>query len=441
MTRPRSIRLVLFAALLCACAPDAPDTRERTPEETAVLEAVDRFFATMTAKDSVGARAVLDPDGDFVSIRWNEEGRAVVRRASSRDYLNTLAEGPQSYLERVWDSEVRIHGPIAIVWTPYDFHIDGAFSHCGVDLFQLLKTDAGWVITGGTYTVERTGCPESPLGPPAAPPATERSATAPEPPPLPPVAVAAVDDNAADTAAGTSTAAIPLEAVGRDPALPDTVGVLLPRRLDDPDRETIENFYLYLPPGFGDDDREWPVLLYLHGRSLRGDDLALVKKYGIPSRIDRGHQLPFLVVAPQLPDGQRWVDMDRLWELLDEAVLDRYPVDDERIYVTGYSMGGGGAWRFAAAHADRLAAAIPISATTPAPTEDWAKRLEHLPLRVIHGDADTDAPYAPAVTMVDYLRARDVDVELVTIEGGTHNIVEQVYADPGLYAWLLRHER
>ena len=68
---------------------------------------------------------------------------------------------------RAWDSEVRIRGPIPTEWTPYDFHIDGKFSHCGVDAFQLLQTPTGSVITGGTYTVERAGCKASPLGPPA----------------------------------------------------------------------------------------------------------------------------------------------------------------------------------------------------------------------------------------------------------------------------------
>jgi len=67
----------------------------------------------------------------------------------------------------MWDPEVLVHGPIATVRTSYDFHVDGVFSHCGVDVFQFLLTDGGWIITGGTYAIERTGCPKSPLGQPA----------------------------------------------------------------------------------------------------------------------------------------------------------------------------------------------------------------------------------------------------------------------------------
>jgi len=158
---------LLLASILTSCAPARTATPpERTADETAVLMAVQQFFETMTANDEAGARAVLDPEGDFVSVRWDAGGNPVVRRSSNEDYLASLSTEPTSYLERSWASQVLIHGPIAVVWTPYDFHVDGAFSHCGVDAFQLLRTEAGWIITDGTYTVERTGCPESPLGPP-----------------------------------------------------------------------------------------------------------------------------------------------------------------------------------------------------------------------------------------------------------------------------------
>lgn len=164
------VRSTLFLATIaltasCSTGPRLVD-RERTDDEVAALMTVQRFFETMTSKDVAGARAVLDPEGDFVSVRWNDNGERVVRRASLRDYLEGLESGTATYLERMWDSEVRIHGPIGIVWTPYDFYIDGKFSHCGIDAFQLLRTEAGWVITAGTYTVERSGCRASPLGPP-----------------------------------------------------------------------------------------------------------------------------------------------------------------------------------------------------------------------------------------------------------------------------------
>lgn len=150
--------------LSCASGTEAPEPQDSV-DEMAVLAAVQGFFDTMTSRDAEGARAVLDPDGDFVSVRWNDAGERMVRRSSNEDYLRSLATDTEEYVERMWEPEVWVHGPIAMVWTAYDFHIDGRFSHCGIDAFQLLRTTEGWMITGGTYTVERVDCADSPLGP------------------------------------------------------------------------------------------------------------------------------------------------------------------------------------------------------------------------------------------------------------------------------------
>jgi Domain of unknown function (DUF4440) len=127
-----------------------------------VLAAVQKFFDTMTSKDVAEATRVLMPDGRFVSVR---DDRPEPRPSTIQSYLDGLATRKQNYVERMWDPEVRVQGPIATVWTRYDFWVDGKFSHCGVDAFDLVKTSEGWKIAGGVYTVERTGCPPSPLGP------------------------------------------------------------------------------------------------------------------------------------------------------------------------------------------------------------------------------------------------------------------------------------
>ena len=133
--------------------------------EEAVLAAVQQFFDTMAAKDVAGAEQVLVPEGLFFSVR-TVDGEKVVRASSNQQYLAELATAEDDWLERMWEPEVRIEGDMATVWTPYDFHINGEFSHCGVDAFNLMNIDGQWKITGGTYTVQRTGCAPSPLGPP-----------------------------------------------------------------------------------------------------------------------------------------------------------------------------------------------------------------------------------------------------------------------------------
>ena len=80
------------------------------------------------------------------------------------EYFGRLQRSQQTNRERIWNPEVRVHGLIATVWAPYDFWTDGKFSHCGVDLFDLIKTAEGWKISGGAFTMEST-CEPSLLGP------------------------------------------------------------------------------------------------------------------------------------------------------------------------------------------------------------------------------------------------------------------------------------
>lgn len=137
---------------------------QKEDEKSAVLAIVQQFFDTMTSRDVEAARRVLMPEARMFSVR-DQNGQSAVRASAVDGYLKGLGEGKQTNRERMWEPDVRIHGGIASVWTPYDFWVDGKFSHCGIDIFDLVKTAEGWKIGTITYTVERTGCAPSPLGP------------------------------------------------------------------------------------------------------------------------------------------------------------------------------------------------------------------------------------------------------------------------------------
>ena len=133
-------------------------------EKDAVLKTVQAFFDTMAAKDVDGARAILQPQGRFHAMRMRD-GKPDVRAFSNEEYFADLQASKQRMLERIWNPDVRISGLVASVWAPYDFWIDGKLSHCGTDAFDLIKTEDGWKIAGGVYTLE-SNCAPSPLGPP-----------------------------------------------------------------------------------------------------------------------------------------------------------------------------------------------------------------------------------------------------------------------------------
>jgi hypothetical protein len=152
--------LTLLVAFLIATIAQAQPSN---PERDAVLKTVQAFFDTMTARDVEAARKVLQPQGRFHAMRMRD-GKPDVRAFANEEYFADLQASKQTMQERIWNPEVRVHGLIGSVWAPYDFWIDGKLSHCGVDLFDLIKTDEGWKIAGGVYTVE-SKCEPSPLGP------------------------------------------------------------------------------------------------------------------------------------------------------------------------------------------------------------------------------------------------------------------------------------
>lgn len=138
----------------------------QTPEDE-VVDVVQRLLDAIGDRDSASFRAlvlpqlqnlVVFPEDDSVRLAWRE----------TEESIRSLgAPGPE-YLERMWEPTILVSGPIAAVWTPYDFYRDGEFSHCGVDAFHLVRTSEGWRVAAIMYTVVRpeARCPESPLGPP-----------------------------------------------------------------------------------------------------------------------------------------------------------------------------------------------------------------------------------------------------------------------------------
>lgn len=153
--------------LVCALAVAPPSARAQESgvdaDRAAVLAVVQEFFDAMTAADSARTGAVMLRDGVNYGIRVEPE--YFLASMPTADYMASLASRESRIVERIWDPTVLLHGPLAVVWAPYDIHGDGEFLHCGVDTFTLLRTDAGWKIAGVVFTMETTGCDPSPLGP------------------------------------------------------------------------------------------------------------------------------------------------------------------------------------------------------------------------------------------------------------------------------------
>src|SRR5690606_1018379 len=130
-----------------------------------VVAVVERFFSAMAERDTAAMSAVFLPDAGSAIVQHMGDS-SVVATAPISGFKDQLPKVTRALLERMWDAEVLEHRGIAVLWTPYDFHVDGSFSHCGVDAFTLVRARDGWKISSVAYTVETKGCPASPLGAP-----------------------------------------------------------------------------------------------------------------------------------------------------------------------------------------------------------------------------------------------------------------------------------
>jgi predicted peptidase len=194
-------------------------------------------------------------------------------------------------------------------------------------------------------------------------------------------------------------------------------------------------YLLYVPKDY--DKREsWPLVLFLHGAGERGDDLELVKVHGPPKLITEGKDFPFIVVSPQCPK-ERWWEPIELTSLLDKIVK-THKVDEDRIYVTGLSMGGFGSWRLAAYTPKRFAAIAPICGGGET---YWAKRFPHLPVWAFHGAKDTGVPPERSQAMVDALKKEGGKPKLTIYPDAKHDSWTETYNNPKFYEWLMEQER
>jgi hypothetical protein len=207
-------------------------------------------------------------------------------------------------------------------------------------------------------------------------------------------------------------------------------------------------YYWYAPESYYKDTTTVvPLLIFLHGSGEKGNgttELSRVKVHGPPKLIEQRRALPFLVISPQLPTSSGGWPAGLVKELIDSARV-RFRVDTTRIYVTGLSLGGFGAWYFAAAYPAIPAAIVPIAGAGP---NGSACAMKDVPVWAFHGDADGTVNYSGSTSMVAALNAcspgPSVTPKLTIYPGVGHDSWTRTYdgsAGHDIYSWLLSYHR
>jgi predicted peptidase len=219
-------------------------------------------------------------------------------------------------------------------------------------------------------------------------------------------------------------------------------------------------YQVYVPANFLSEEK-WPVILFLHGAGERGDDGILQTQIGLGAAIRRhAERFPCLVVFPQCQRKQVWFgEMEtQALQALNQSRKE-FNGDLERIYMTGLSMGGYGAFYIASRHPGKFAAIaaicggvvppptfpFPHDAAAAIPTERphaiIAKKIGQTPVWIFHGDADNVIPVTESRQIAAALRAAGGNVKYTEYKNIAHNSWDQAYTEPAFMPWLLSHRR
>lgn len=217
---------------------------------------------------------------------------------------------------------------------------------------------------------------------------------------------------------------------------------------DSAPRQTEESFqpkdnsqgyrYLLYKPGLAAKKKngKWPLLVFLHGRGERGNNLNLVKKHG-PAKIVESKDLPFVIASPQCPRTDLWWKPKIVAGLVDE-LLENHPIDPSRVYLTGLSQGGFGTWATAAEYPEKFAAVAPVCGGGKT---EWAKKYGTLPIWNFHGDADKVVPVRLSRVMVEAIKKAGGKIKHTEYPGVRHDSWTKTYRNPKLYEWFLSHSQ
>lgn len=201
--------------------------------------------------------------------------------------------------------------------------------------------------------------------------------------------------------------------------------------------KTDYNFWISLPSDSVLKTKP-PVLIFLHGKSLSGSDLNMVRRYGVIHEIDKGRNFPAIVVAPQVPYGKSW-EPKKIKKML-EYVQSQYATDSSRVYVTGMSLGAYGTLQFAGAYPELVAAAVALCGGG---NVNDAYNLSQVPLWIQHGNRDSAVPISESEKIVKAITECEGGEKLkyTVVEGAGHGDLEKAFRTNEIYDWMFQYSK
>jgi len=225
------------------------------------------------------------------------------------------------------------------------------------------------------------------------------------------------------------------------------------------DGSTLKYRIMY-PNGF-DENKKYPVVLFFHGMGERGSDNEKQLTHGSKFFRDSIDKYPAIVIFPQCPVTDYWANLYRPDEggasrnftfyydkepnpnmklvisLIDELMANSY-TDNSRLYVSGLSMGGFGAFEFSYRLQDRVAAALPICGGGP---RGKAKEMTEVPYWVFHGIKDNVVNPRYSIAMTKAIQQAGGKAKITLFPDANHNSWDPAFNDPEYFSWMFSKSR
>jgi predicted peptidase len=216
-------------------------------------------------------------------------------------------------------------------------------------------------------------------------------------------------------------------------------------------------FQVYVPFDYTP-TKQWPVILFLHGAGERGTDGLRQTQVGLGTAIrENARRFPAIVVLPQAPPDGIWAGSaaDGALAALEQSIAE-FHGDRTRLYLTGISMGGYGAWTLALWHPTMFAAIVAVCGglrppshfkqlgvplSDPDPYAGVAQRLAGTPAWLFHGAADSVVPVTESRRIHAAFEKAGSPIKYTEYPGVGHNSWDPAFSDPKLWEWLFLQRR
>jgi len=153
------MKRILIATLLAAAVVMSASA-QRSDDKAAALAVVNQLFTEMAAGNPAGIIALHTPTSDLAGIFKQKDGKSRYQSINGEAFSKMFADKSKAMREEMYDPKIEVSGDWAMVWGRYVFFDGDKLSHCGINQFNLIRTEAGWKIANGASTIDPGDCTE-----------------------------------------------------------------------------------------------------------------------------------------------------------------------------------------------------------------------------------------------------------------------------------------